>query len=482
MLGNHAVTDSIETNRLGVQLDARFGPVSMHVLFSVILVLPTFALVAWFAAAMGAYSAPLFFILFGLIGGGIAARMGERALLLFTLAYCWTVIFSIGLHQLYLAQYGVPYYVGGSDDLAYEKTALLARELPIFNYAALLNINLYELNLQQVRGSIGYAYLVGLIVRLGDGLGGYHTILPRIFNGFLLGMLSIATYRVALRWQIDRTYAFWAALATGLLPIMTYTSAHIFRDTFMSLMMMLTVLLWAPTTHQDAFSRAKRWLVTILFSVITYQIRPLQAGILVIVALVADVFVTARPRQALQRLFIMMGCGALVLLMVPSVRATVVALALRVPDMQGRYGDYRLGKADGLSTYVFSAGFPLGYILRTGYGLIVPLPIAYGTLDRALLSIETLIQYAFLPFTIGGLIIGVTHRRMWPLIAMFCGLYFGAVLITFTQRHIILYLPFGAILAAYGYTHLRRYRLPIWGGMAFAGLLLVAAYLFLKAL
>ena len=28
-----------------------------------------------------------------------AARMGGRALLLFTLAYCWTAIFSIGLHQ-----------------------------------------------------------------------------------------------------------------------------------------------------------------------------------------------------------------------------------------------------------------------------------------------------------------------------------------------------------------------------------------------
>ncbi len=438
--------------------------------------------VGWFTVREQAPVILLFYTLLGLVGGGVAARAGVRALSIFLLAYFWTVLFAIGLHDLYIGRYGVPYYIGGSDDLAFEQAARFAVALGSWRYNVLESVNLWDYDLEGMGEALGYVYFVGMLMRIGDSVGGYHTFLPRLVNAFLLGLLAVAAYQVAVRWMIRRQIAFGVGLAVGLLPIMTWTAAHVFRDILMALAMMTVALLWAPTDRFRTRDRLVRWGITLVLVLVLREVRFMQALVMVGIALVADLLAPSGLSLTRARLFYLLAGGLVLVVLAAAMAPMLGNIGTRLSGMQARYLVYNLEKADGLSGYVFSAPPPLGYLLRMVYGLIVPLPIPSTEPERLWLSLGTLVHYAFLPFAAGGLVLAIRQRLYWPLVAAFLALFTGAVLITFTTRHIVQYLPFAAILAGHGYQHLRRYRLTIWLLMAGLGALLALVYAYLQLL
>ena len=46
--------------------------------------------------------------------------------------------------------------------------------------------------------STGYIYLIALLNKFSQIFDGFNTMLPRLFNGFALGLIGFATYKIAL--------------------------------------------------------------------------------------------------------------------------------------------------------------------------------------------------------------------------------------------------------------------------------------------
>ena len=78
------------------------------------------------------------FLVFGGIGLMIARRFDRTSALIFLSVYSLGVIATIILYYHYIAVYGVPYFVGGSDDLMYEEFGrLVSRQLGLLDYGAI---------------------------------------------------------------------------------------------------------------------------------------------------------------------------------------------------------------------------------------------------------------------------------------------------------------------------------------------------------
>ncbi|MBX2997177.1 MAG: hypothetical protein KF893_01610 [Caldilineaceae bacterium] len=416
------------------------------------------------------------FCLFGLAGFLISSRMGATAVNLYSVVYAFSVIAAIWIYYVYLDRYGVPYYAGGSDDLHYENWGRdTAHWLGIFDYGSIRGTSV-----SPSHNSVGYVYLVSLLYRLGELLGGFHTMIPRTFNAMLLGLTAVVSYGLAARLLLPRRMTLIVGLAVGLTPIMVYNTVHTFRDVWMALLLLVAVYLWTPdlATSRPG-SRLWRWAITLFLVLILSEFRFLQSLILLGVAFVGDVFATQRLSPVRQRLYAIFAF-MVALVMLVLLREEILGISDRLSYSQENYANYRTGMADGLSSYVFNASPPLGYVLRIGYAVITPLPIPSTQLDRLWLSVGTLLQFAFLPFVGLGLLWAIKRRYTWPMLAAFGVLFGGMAFFTFTGRHIVQFYPYGILLAALGYLHYRRYRYLIWLLLGWGGVGLAVVYMLLR--
>jgi hypothetical protein len=416
------------------------------------------------------------FGLFGAIGGLVVVRWGATTLRLFVLVYCSSAIAAVMLYRVYMNRYGVPYYIGGSDDWAYEMWAKdVVKSLGIFDYASIRGGVV-----KQSHNSVGYVYLVSLLYRFGELLGGFHTMLPRLFNAMCLGLLAVFAFRLSKRCGLAKGLPIRVALLVGLMPIMMYIAAHTYRDIFASLLSLVVVYLWAPEHERPVrTTRIWRWSVTLLLVVALSQLRQFQAIAVLTVAFVEDVVSSWRTRRARQWLYgaIVIIAGIAILLMF---REKVTVLADWLVEAQERYTEHRIDLSDGLGAYAFSVPLPLGYVLRAGYALISPLPWLNPNVERLWLSVGTTIQYLFLPFLGLGIIHAIRDGTKRHLLLAFSLLFGGVAFVSFTLRHIAQFLPYGAILAAIGFERHRGCRVPIWFWMCWLGLGLVIIYIVIK--
>lgn len=431
------------------------------------------------AFSIGEKSAiPLFaFLVFGAVGGSIATSMGRTALTLYSITFATNAIVVIGMYLLYLQRYGTPYYMGGSDDLAYELWGKDATILTLFNYGGLRGGILSESH-----NSVAYVYLIGLFYRFGDLLGGFHTTLPRLFNSLSLGLMAALSYRLARNVGLKKTSAVAVGAVVGLLPIMQYTAAHTFRDILTSLLTLAVVYIWSrPTSTTGRISsRLARWMVTIVTFILLADLRRFQAYAVLNIALIAD-FASFRKLSAKRkRLY---GLLALIVLALGLKLFTgeLISIAGRLSRLQTIYATGLEAQSEGgLSNLIFATPPPLGYGLRMAYALVQPLPVLTGEIERLLLSTGTIIQFFFLPFLALGILACFRDRAKWSLLVAFLILFGGMAFITFTYRHVVLVLPYAAVITAIGFTENKKYALPVWLLMIGSGLLAVVLYLWLR--
>ncbi len=416
------------------------------------------------------------FALFAAVGLAIAYSQGAASSRLFLVVYAVSTLAAVALYFVYLGRFGAPYYFGGSDDLAYELWGRdTAVRLSPFAYGSIRGTVVPPWH-----NSVGYVYLVSLLYRLGDLFGGFHTMIPRYFNGMILGLVAVFTYRLALCVRLDRGLALTAALATGLLPLMVYNSIHTFRDILVAFLLLLVVTVW--TTGMDEVNGRTShwpWVLTIVVMLVMLELRRFQvAAIVAVVA--ARVFVQIRWRHRWQWLMgyflLLLAIGVLLLF-----REQIWQIVGQLEGSQAGYTEYRLDRSNGLAAYVFNTPAPLGYLLRFAYTLISPIPIITNEIERLWLSVGTIIQYAFIPFLMLGIVQALRNKAYWMMLSAFVVLFTGMSLVTFTDRHILQFLPYATILAALGYQRHRKQRLTIWLAMAWLGACLAILYLYLKS-
>lgn len=435
-------------------------------------------IVSCFALMEASFSTFILFFVFLLLGSLIVGRKDIVAFDLFLEVYSIVAISAVVLYWIYMARYGTPYYIGGSDDLAYELWAEDAvRKLGIFEYGRIRGtvVNPWH-------NSVGYVYLLSLLYRLGELFDGFHTMIPRLFNGMCVGLLSVFSYRLAMRLRFERWRSVTIALFSGFLPIIVYNAIHTFRDTLVALIVIISVYLWTPQQDfsHSGRSNLKRWMVTILLALVLSEIRYYHSLVILIVAFVGDVFIRERkPSDRLQTLYVFAAI-VLATIVLFALRNDILNIVERLSDSQEGYTDYRIGLSQGLGAYVFSTPPPLGYILRIGYALISPLPTLSFEVERLLLSLGTLFQFFFLPFLALGFLRATKQRPLWPTFIGFTLLFLGMALFTFAERHIVPFMPLAVILAALGYERYRHLRIPIWLALYWLGLGAFVLYILLR--
>lgn len=428
--------------------------------------------VSLFAGTLGILAVHLTILSLGLL----AAR-SEPERRLFGKIYAVNVIAVLGLYALYTFRYGVPYFGGGSDDLMFEQVAQ-----DIVMTTGLLEYG--EIEGQVIASSRnwgGYAYVVSLLHRLGDLLGGFHTLMPRILNSGLLAILSLLVYRVARDYvRLSPPYDRVAALVTGLAPIMVWVGAHTFRDILVAGLLFLPVYVFCyrgPTLRESV--------ILAVGLVLLWELRSLSA-LAAMLLTVASFYSWIRSNGG--RTARLMGRSALVLFGIGVVGFIVTQgyvewIARKVLFSYANYTQLRGARlSSGLAQAVFLAPQPLSSFLRMGYLAVSPFPIPSPEIERSLLSLGTVVQIFFVPFSLYGLYHMIRSRVMLPLILGFAGTFMGVALISFEYRQITMIYPFGALVAAAGFERFRRSGGDVSGVLLSLGagvILGTVAYMFL---
>jgi hypothetical protein len=435
------------------------------------------SLAAMLLFSLAQASLPVFvsYLAFGALGLGLARLFGSTERRLFAVVYGLSSIAAIGIFYYYTSLYGVPYLLGGSDELHYEEMGLAFAELlGPFDY-----INIRGTLVAPWHNSVAYIYVVGLVDKFAMLFGEAHTLVPRLFNTAALGLTAVGVYRIAFKLGMQRPIAIACALFAGCLPLMMYVSVQTLRDVLVSALLVALVVTWTPDRN-GRLSIPGAAFVTLLVFLALIDLRRAQAAVALLIAAVGFLSTDIGRRPVVWALTFLTGlvAAAGVFLVFSDLISTDLLFFLGQADY---YNAYRVDETGGgLSSVVFTTPPPLGWVLRTVYALVSPIPEANLELDRVWLSLGTLVHIMFIPFMFAGLAIAVRRREARTVLGAMVLLFVGMAMFTFQGRHIVQYLPFAIVLAGMGYERHRAQRVAIFAATAAAGATLAFIYLLLK--
>lgn len=360
------------------------------------------------------------------------------------------MIIIIFLYLLYQNRYGTPYYLGGSDDLLYEIDAnSVVSNLKIGEYFKIRGNIVPEWH-----NSVGYIYILSLVIRFSELLGGYSTITPRMLNGFILGIISILSYRIVIKnLELNKSYGKLSSYIVGLSPIMMYTSSHIFRDIIVCLIIISNIYLWINIYNYNGLNKIKAYVYTVFTFIIMFSLRGKLAFIIpinIIIILIFNIYsnnnINKKNKYMLLTVIIIIMTIILPIIILKS------GLLSDMLDKSESYKQYLLSETGGgLSRYIFNAPMPMGIFLRILYLSISPIPVISGNIEQILLGIGTIFQIVNIPFILIGVYNALKQSRIASISIIFICIFEIVSLTTFTFRHIVMYYPLLVILGIYGY-------------------------------
>lgn len=392
-------------------------------------------------------------------GSGFLIARYFKSERLYLLVFCVAVLVTTSIYYLYLNRYGVPYIGGGSDDLSYERYAL--------SLTAHHSINYNSEDIRYIIGdpshnSPGYIYIISLLVRIGNLLGGFHTLMPRLLNCTLLGLCSVFMSLISKQLGLGTKQANFVGLATGLFPMMPFVAAHTFRDIIVTSILILTLYL------AMLFVKTKK-IITVIFA----------NGIIILLTLI---LVDFRYLYILATLTILATCWFVrfrrkvpksilisIILLLTIVSFSIVLNFFKNSEFASSVSAgleyYNLdlaNRSDGLSQKLFSLPFPWIIFGRLAYASITPLPILYNDWEWTFLGAGSILQFFYFPFVFLGVKKIYKLNEFWPLLVGFWIIFVGYVFGTFTFRHLVVVIPFASLLAVIGYTEYKSFRSNIW--------------------
>lgn len=162
--------------------------------------------------------------------GLLAARFtrSPQLIAVASLSYLAGVVVVVLVYQGYIADYGIPYWVPGSDDLMLENDASMCVAKGYYSVFDMANGNTVR---ERLHNTKGYVIFLSYLMRAGYYLGGYHTIVPRIVNIFLLNVIALLIVRLFLmKFTGKETKACSLYALVALFPNSLYIASHVYRD------------------------------------------------------------------------------------------------------------------------------------------------------------------------------------------------------------------------------------------------------------
>jgi len=242
------------------------------------------AVAAMFALSVDRAAVFAAYVCFGAAGLLGARSGGTMAARIYLEVYGVAVVSAALLYVFYQGRYGVPYWLGGSDEIHFEAMGkAFADELGVLDYGGIRR----EL-VPAWHNSVGYIYLVGLLTKFGQLLGGEHTMVPRLFNASCLGLVAAGVHTLGLRLRLEPMTARITALVVGCLPLMVWTSVQTLRDVVVAMLFVLLVLVWTPDGRHPEQRRPLLLavLATLLIVVALVELRRAHAVVAALVAVV----------------------------------------------------------------------------------------------------------------------------------------------------------------------------------------------------
>lgn len=355
------------------------------------------------------------------------------------------VIATVFVFIVYLANliaFGAPYYLGGSDDLIFEKSAIQVVDSSMFN-----DENLFSAILKQFENTQFFIFYIASIIKFTNIFDGYSTFIPRILNVyFLVWIVMILDYLLKKYTAMSSKGRRLSLLLFAIAPNILYINAHVFRDIFNLLQLLLITLFFDRIITDRRI--IKKLIAFILMIIMVYFVYYTRMNSLVFVGGLC--LLLFWHTFNIKKIYI-------VLLILPLLTMSSFLKVIKLEYFIKTYSDYVLNIAgDGLSSIVFSQPLlPVGIILRFIYGLMTPFPnffILFGDPDKWLLDVimlmvqlSVVIQIVYIPFILKRIL-----KFDWLSLA-FLIFFIGVIITTFTFRHIIFYYPFLVALAVDGY-------------------------------
>jgi hypothetical protein len=442
---------------------------------STLWIVASFAILLLFSLAEGSLPVIMAFLTFGALGMLCSRLIDAMSQRVFAIVYGSASIAAVALYLYYQQLYGVPYLLGGSDELHYEDVGeVFARTLGLFDYIGIRG------NLVPVwHNSVGYIYVVGVLYKFALLFGDVHTMVPRLFNSAMLGFTAVGIYRIGTKLELQPRHAIAAGLFAGCLPLMAYVSIQTLRDIMVTTLLVTVVCAWTSgPNHKLAIPKAVA--LSLLIVALLIDLRRAQAFIAVLIAGIGFLSTDIGRRPIVWVLTFGLGlvAAAGVYLLLADVISTDLLFFLGQSDY---YNDYRVDEVGGgLSAVVFTTPPPLGWVLRTAYALASPFPEMSLELDKLWLNAGTITHLMFVPFLFAGIAAAVRRRVWWTVLGAMVLLFIGMAMFTFQGRHIAQYLPFAVLLTTLGYERYPRQRATIFAITAAFGGVLAVTYLLLK--
>lgn len=156
----------------------------------------------------------LLFVGFFIIENGYGNSIDSQYLhAIFVWGFFIRILYSFALYYWLLSSRGDP-YLGGGDDRQYDMDGQLLFEGFIKNHYDIFN---------NYTNHPGYPFLNGILHYIGWMFGGYHLLVPRIFNAFIGSLIAPYVY-ILSRNIYDRYIAILSAVIVMLFPYFVFYS------------------------------------------------------------------------------------------------------------------------------------------------------------------------------------------------------------------------------------------------------------------
>lgn len=366
-------------------------------------------------------------------------------------------------------RYGEPYY--GGDDLNFEKNAEYLIDQNVFWFSDIPYI-------QGMWYAKGFPLIISWFMRLSEFAGGYHTIIPRIFNIYLWMSIVLLTVKMVPE-EYKKNPAFKKATAVfALFPNAIYISSFVYRDT----MVLFVLMLAAYSVYQCHKTKEKVFLTIVTAVASAYLLYYMRSQLIFVLAVILGLILFWERVKGIQNKVVYRS----VLI------AVGVALIVGFGGLElfnkttASYSELRLEATDGLSGNIFSIPlFPIGIFARFIWGLCSPFPGGILSLEylkypvwsfmQLLVYLGTVVQICMIPFLWTGI------KKLNTYAMIFLVVFLSIVSTTFTFRHMILSYPFMYLCIVEGLPS-ERYEIQkkviimllitVLGGLVYSGYLL----------
>lgn len=342
-----------------------------------------------------------------------------RALTFFNISTVLVLLFLL-IQQF---AYGHVYWSDGlSDDWEYEQSALEYYDIFGIDYR---NLREYYI----LHNSIGYVYVVILLMKFGSFFDGYHHLLPILTNAAAL-QLCVVYMQKYCRWSDCSSRSKIILPLFGLLPpILCLVVSYVFRDV---LIMLFLVMAFYYVRAPERIGAIKRLLMV---AVAVFCLAYLRKEVSFVLAAVSAAFFLFRAHHLsfgkMWWLALLGGCGLTLFLLTNA----------NIFERIDVYSELRAEGSSGILGRAISLPMYLGIFPRVAFLTVNPIFIFNWTQGFA--GSLFLLNFFFYPVILSSF----TQKEIDIALKAFFGIFFLiAAISTFTFRHILMFLPFGWML------------------------------------